>query len=421
MPEGSSQATQGCCDERTSALSLDDAWSHIDQTYVCTLDVFKVPLLGALGHVLGEDVVSPLDLPPFDNSAMDGYAFAHASLDGVPNGRLLRSPERIAAGTKSLLPLDAGNAVRIFTGAPLPQGADTVAMQEHCMATDDSVTVPFDVALGANCRPAGEDVHRGQTVVKQGVRLKPQDLALAAAMGFDRLPIYRPLRVAVLSTGDELNEPGQPRTDHGIYDSNRFGILSSLRWMGLETLDMGIIRDDEDLIASALKDAAEQADLVLTTGGMSVGEEDHVKAAIQRLGGLSFWRINIKPGKPVGIGQVGQTPLIGLPGNPVSALVTFQLIARPVILRLSGCQETRPFSFMVESAFDHVVRSGRREFLRGKILPSQMGQMRVDKFRTDSSGVLSSLVETDGLIDLGEASEVRRGQLVSFMPFGMLR
>lgn len=421
MPEGGSLSTQGCCEETSAALSLDEAWERVDGMFSCALEIREVPLLESLGRVLAHAVVSPVDLPPFDNSAMDGYAFSHESLRNAPGGQLHRSPDRVAAGSQLLSPLSAGCAVRIFTGAPLPQGADTVAMQEHCVATDDFVSLPKDIELGANCRAAGDDVRHGQTVLMQGMRLRPQDLAMAAAMGFDRLPIYRPLRVAVLSTGDELNEPGQNRPQSGIYDSNRFGVLSLLRYMGLDTVDLGIVRDDENLIADVLCEAARQADLVLTSGGMSVGEEDHVKGAISRLGELAFWRINIKPGKPVGIGTIEGTPLIGLPGNPVSALVTFQLIARPVLLRLAGCRQTRPFSFQIESAFDHAAKSGRREFLRGKLVQGDAGNTQVNKFRTDSSGVLSSLVETDGLIDMGETGNVRKGQMVTFMPFGMLR
>lgn len=411
----------GACESSVGSLSLEEAWSKIDTMFPCVASVSEVPLLEALDAVLAQPLVSPINLPPFENSAMDGYAFAHASLTESNGGRLRLSKARLAAGVAPDTPLSAGEAVRIFTGAPLPQGADTVAMQEHCLAADGFVSIPVDITHGKNCRPAGGDVRGGQVILEQGVRLRPQDIALAAATGHERLSVYRPLRVAVVSTGDELHEPGQPLSQGGIYDSNRYGVLSLLQWMGCEVIDKGIVQDDLAAIVAVLREASEEADAIITSGGMSVGEEDHVKAAIAVLGELAFWRINIKPGKPVGIANILGTPLIGLPGNPVSAVVTFMLIARSVLLRLSGCSRTSPVSFFVESSFDHNCKGARREFLRGRLVASPAGRMQVEKFRTDSSGVLSSLVETDGLIDLAGLGEVRTGQLVPFLPFGMLR
>ena len=422
MPEPAMREPCGACESSAGSLSLEEAWSQIDAMFPCVTSVREVPLLEALDAVLAQPLVSPINLPPFENSAMDGYAFSHASLDEKNGGRLRLSKTRLAAGVAPVAPLSAGEAVRIFTGAPLPQGADTVAMQEHCTAADGFVNVPGGIARGVNCRPAGGDVRQGQVILNKGARLRPQDLALAAATGHERLSVYRPLRVAVLSTGDELHEPGQPLSRGGIYDSNRYGVISLLQWMGCKIIDKGIIRDDLETIVSTLREASQEADAIITSGGMSVGEEDHVKAAIATLGELAFWRINIKPGKPVGIANVLGTPLIGLPGNPVSAVVTFMLIARPALLRLSGCvRTTTPVSFFVESAFDHDCKGTRREFLRGCLAASPSGRMRVEKFRTESSGVLSSLVETDGLIDLAGVDGVRTGQLVSFLPFGMLR
>lgn len=411
----------GSCESSTASLSLEEAWAKIDAMFPCITSVMDVPILDALDTVLAQPLTSPINLPPFENSAMDGYAFSYASLDDQSGGRLRLSKTRLAAGVAPDLPLSAGEAVRIFTGAPLPQGADTVAMQEQCVVADGFVRLPMDIVRGSNCRPSGGDVRQGQVILEQGARLRPQDIALAAASGHARLSVYRPLRVAVVSTGDELHEPGQPLSRGGIYDSNRYGVLSLLQWMGCDVIDKGVVQDDLAAIVAVLREASEEADVIITSGGMSVGEEDHVKAAIAALGELAFWRINIKPGKPVGIASICDTPLIGLPGNPVSAIVTFMLIARPVLLRLSGCSRTSPASFFVESAFDHECKGSRREFLRGRLVASLNGRMQVEKFRTESSGVLSSLVETDGLIDLAGLDRVHTGQLVPFLPFGMLR
>ena len=410
-----------CCETNDELIPLENAWAQLDQMFSSVVASHKVPLLDALDCILASSVTSPISLPPFDNSAMDGYAFAHESLSKEQGGRLRLVSERLSAGTTPQAPLGIGEVVRIFTGAPLPPGADTVAMQEHCTATDSTVTVPANIECGTNCRLSGSDIKEGSQVLGHGRRLRPQDLAMAAAMGFDSLEVYRPLRVAVLSTGNELHEPGSRLIDGGIFDANRYALLSLLRWLGCTPIDKGIIRDDLHSITEALREAAEGADVVISSGGMSVGEEDHVKPAITSLGKLAFWRINIKPGKPVGIGEILGKPFIGLPGNPVSAVVTFNLLARPALLRLAGCDDTMPVSFQVKSGFEHSCKGSRREFMRGRLITSSDGNATVEKFRTESSGVLSSLVETDGLIDLGETKEVNIGDLVSFMPFGMLR
>ncbi|MEG3617680.1 gephyrin-like molybdotransferase Glp [Magnetovibrio sp. PR-2] len=422
MPEGTVSVTYDCCADGQKLLSLEEAWEQIDRLFACVAATEGLPLLNCLGKILAKPLVSPLNIPPFDNSAMDGYAYAASSVTKSNQGLLQLVSARLTAGTITAPPpLGTGEAVRIFTGAPLPLGADTVAMQEHCMATDETVKVPMDLKRGANCRPTGGDVVLGQKLLEKGVRLKPQDLALAAASGHDVLTVYRPLRVAVLSSGNELHEPGIELNPGGIYDSNRFGLLSLLKWLGCDVVDRGIVRDNPVDLMKAVQDAVDDADVIITSGGMSVGEEDHIKPVIASLGELAFWRINIKPGKPVGIAHVLGKPLIGLPGNPVSALVTFMLIARPLLLRLAGATDVNPTSFPVESAFEHTSRSGRREFLRGRLEHTSDGRVRVHKFRTDSSGVLSSMVETDGLIDMGGHTEIRIGENIPFMPFGMMR
>lgn len=410
-----------CCDTSGDAISLEEVWARMEDMFSCAVASHEVPLLDALDRVLARPVISSVNLPLFDNSAMDGYAFAHESLNKEQGSRLNMVSERLSAGTSPQAPLGIGEAVRIFTGAPLPSGADTVAMQEHCSLTDGILSVPANIERGANCRLLGNDIKAGSQVLDQGHRLRPQDLAMVAATGIECLEVYRPLRVAVLSTGDELHEPGEQLNGAGIFDANRYALLSLLKWLGCTPIDKGIIPDDLQAITEALREASEDADVVVSSGGMSVGEEDHVKPAIASLGKLAFWRINIKPGKPFGIGEVLGTPLIGLPGNPVSAIVTFNLIARPALLSLGGCSNTRAVSFKIKSGFEHRCKGSRREFLRGRLITSSDGTLTVEKFRTESSGVLSSLVETDGLIDLADVSEVSVGDMVSFMPFGMLR
>src|SRR5205807_8138690 len=308
-----------------------------------------------------------IDVPPHANSAVDGFAIIHAdlSLDG---DTVLPVTGRAAAGHPLGRPMASGEAIRIFTGAPMPDGADTVMMQEDCVFEGGQVRLKPGIKQGANRRHAGEDVAAGSTALAAGTRLKPADLGLAAALGNDALPVYRPLRAALLSTGDEVCEPGTTLISGAIYDANRVMLAALLRGLGVVVSDLGIRPDRAAALADTLAAASAEHDLIVTSGGVSTGEEDHVRAAIEKLGRLDFWRLAIKPGRPVALGQLKSglrgVPLIGLPGNPVAAALTFAILARPLILRLAGATMTPPLAFPVQAGFAYRKKPGRREYLR---------------------------------------------------------
>lgn len=376
--------------------------------------VEEVALDDCLGRILAEDVVSALAVPPHDNSAMDGYAFAAA---GLPADGRLRRVGRSAAGHPFAGTVAAGECIRILTGAVVPGSVDTVAMQEDCVVDGDMVTVPTTLKAGANCRPAGEDVAQGATVLGAGRRLRPQDIGLAAAVGRTRLRVHAPLRAAVFSTGDEINMPGTPLPPGGIYDSNRYTAGALLRSLGARVTDLGILADDRAAIAAALEGAAADHDVILTSGGVSVGDEDHVKAAVQSLGALHFWRLAIKPGKPVALGDVRGKTFIGLPGNPVAVMVVFLLLARPLLLRLMGAADTRPATLPVRADFAFRHKTGRREWLRAR-LERRDGVLWAAKYPSESSGVLSSMTWADGLVAVPEdMGDVAPGDVLDYLPF----
>lgn len=373
----------------------------------------SVPLAAALGRVLAEAVVSAVNVPPHDNSAVDGWGFATASRPA--DGRL-PVIATIAAGHPYVGTVPAGAAVRILTGAPVPAGIDAIAMQEDCRAEDGAVIVPA-LTPGANLREAGEDVRAGTEVLSPGIRLRPQDLGLAAATGRTELVVRRKLRAAVFSTGDEICEPGQLLAPGCIYDTNRTTASGLLRALGAEVTDLGILPDKCDLITEALAQAAASHDVVLTSGGVSVGDEDHVKAAVQAQGALHFWKLAIKPGRPVALGQIGDAAFVGLPGNPVAVMVTFMLIARPLVLRLMGVKETDVQRYTVEAGFAFKHKPGRREWLRARVR-ADGAKLVAEKYPAEGSGVLSSMVWSDGLVEVPEdAGDLAPGDLVAYIPY----
>lgn len=377
-------------------------------------------LADADGHVLAQDVVAGLDLPPFANSAVDGYAVRFADLAAAGETRLPVAG-RVAAGADAGGVTTSGVAVRVFTGAPMPDGADTVFMQED-VALDEGVAIlPAGLAPGANARPAGEDISQGTLAAAAGQRLRPQDLALLSALGLIEVTVRRRPRVAVFSTGDELTEPGTPLPPAAIYDANRALLRAMLARAGAEVIDLGILRDERDSLARNLARAAVDCDLVLTSGGVSTGEEDHVKAAVEREGELAFWRIGIKPGRPVALGRIGATPFIGLPGNPVAVFVTFAFVARALIARLAGTQPVRPMALPVRLGFAYRKKEGRREYVRVSLEPTADGVMVARKHPQDGAGVLTSLTRTDGLVELAESlTAIPEGTVVPFLAYGSL-
>ncbi|MCW2238735.1 molybdopterin molybdotransferase MoeA [Azospirillum canadense] len=397
-------------------LPLDDALAVIREGVRPVTGAETVALHDALNRFLAEDVTAGVDVPPIAVSSMDGWAF-RAPPDDVPAElRRLAVVGRVPAGSVFSGKVGPIDAVRIFTGAPLPDGADTVAMQEECEAGDGTVLVP-PLERGSNVRAAGEDMHAGAVVLAEGRRLRAQEVGLAAAVGRSTLQVRRRLRVALFSTGDELREPGGGKPDGAIFDANRYTLAAQLLALGVELRDLGILPDQPDAVRAALASAAESVDLIVSSGGMSVGEEDHVKAAVAALGSLHLWRLALRPGKPLALGQVGEIPFLGLPGNPVSAMVTFMLVGRPLVLRLSGGESVVPRSLVV-AGFSFTKKPGRREFLRARLETGADGRPVAHKFPNNSSGVLTSMAESDGLIDMAaDATEIRAGDLVDFLPF----
>lgn len=404
----------------TAQEALDHLLSHakaVDQSE-------DVPVQAALGRVLSQNVNSLVDVPPLDNTSMDGYAVR--SLDAATPGVVLQIAQRIPAGSVGVK-LESGTAARIFTGAPVPEGADAVVMQEDCTLVEGShnaVTINVVPTAGQWIRHRGEDLTADKTALSAGTFLRPQELGVAASAGLTHLRVKRRIRVAAFFTGDELALPGEPLKPGGIYNSNRDTLLACLRSLGCEPTDLGIVPDRLDATREALRKASKEHDLILTSGGVSVGEEDHIKPAVTAEGRLDLWQIAIKPGKPLAFGAVrksehpqdGEAWFMGLPGNPVSSFVTFLLFVRPFILKLQG-REVRPNpSYMMRADFEWLKADRRNEFLRVKL--NQQGGL--DLFPNQSSGVLTSASWGDGLVDCPPGQPIHRGDLVKYIPFDTL-
>lgn len=395
-------------------LSFENAIDQLLQFARPLRDTETVQINQANGRVLAEAITAGIDVPPADNSMLDGYAIATADLAEEGPTRL-RVAQRIPAGSSGQ-PLSPDTCARIFTGAPIPPGADAIVAQEN--ARRDGEWLEFDArpAPGEDIRRAGEDIRQGSVILEQGRRLRPQDLGLAASVGCAELTIYRRLKVATFSTGDELADPGEPLAPGQIYNSNRYTLTAQLANLGCEVVDLGRIEDTLEVTRDALRQAATHADLVITTGGVSVGEEDHVKHAVENLGRLDLWKVRMKPGKPLAYGAVGETPFIGLPGNPVSAFATFCLFARPYILRSQGVVKAAPLPIPVSAGFDWTKAGERREFVRARLDASG----RATLYPHQGSGVLTSTVWADGLVMIPEQQTIAQGDRVTFYPFAEL-
>jgi len=402
-------------------MSVEEAVGIIAARVTAVREVETVALAQADGRILARDIAAPLPLPPFTNSAVDGYAVRSRDLPQAGE-QAFAVTGRIQAGASAGNAIPPGHAIRIFTGAPMPDGVDTVFMQEDVRIDEAGrVVLPAGLKPGANVRPAGEDIALGFAALKAGRRLRPQDVALAAAFGLTRVDVIRRIRVAVFSTGNEIVSPGTPRAPSQLFDSNRFMLMAMLARLGCEVGDLGIIRDDRVSLADGLKKVAGDHDLILTTGGVSTGEEDHVKASVESAGSLVLWRMAIKPGRPVAMGIIGGTPFIGLPGNPVASFVTFVHVVRPTILALAGAAQTPLVPMPVRAAFTYRKKAGRREYVRVSLRKSDDGVLEVTKFPREGAGLLSSLVDTDGLVELGEEiTQVQPGQTVGFLSYASL-
>ncbi|WP_027283781.1 molybdopterin molybdotransferase MoeA [Rubritepida flocculans] len=408
------QLSDDCFAFGGALLSVEAAQALILERVSPLPGVEEVPLPAALGRVLAGPLIARTPLPPFFNSAVDGYAFRHADLTPGAETRLALAG-RIAAGARGG-PLAPGTAARIFTGAPMPEGADTVMMQEDARLEGEALLLPPGLKPGANCRPAGEDVPAGAEALAEGTRLRAPEIGLAAALGVARLPVRPRLRVGVFSTGDELVSPGAPLGPAQTYDSNRFTLMALLAALPVEVTDLGILPDRAEATAAALRAAAAGQDLLLTSGGVSTGEEDHVRAAIEGAGRLVFWRLAVKPGRPAAIGVVEGTPMVGLPGNPVAAVVTFLHLARPLILRLAGARPEALPRFSVTADFAYRKKAGRREYVRVALEGA-----RARKFPREGAGLLTSLTLSDAFAELPEeVTQVAPGDTVRVLPFAAI-
>jgi molybdopterin molybdotransferase len=405
------RAKADCCSS-PSLISVDEALSKILDPVLSVTESETIKIEDALGRILAESLRSLIDVPGYDNSAMDGYAVR--SQDCSEQGVTLPVSQRIPAG-RTGGPLEAGTAARIFTGAPVPVNADAVVMQELCEQNDDSVTINTVVKTGSHIRRAGEDIKQGSVVLEAGHKLRPQELGLLASVGLAEVSVKRKIKVATFFTGDELVEPGNKLDDGQIYNSNKYTIKGLLRTTGCEIVDLGIVPDTLEATLNVLKKAAEDADLVITSGGVSVGEEDYVRVALEQLGELTMWRIAMKPGKPVAYGKVGNAAFMGLPGNPVSVFVTFLLFARPLINKLQGAEKYLNAFTNVRAAFDWPAGK-RNEYLRVRL--EQDGTGSVAKlFSHQGSGVMSSTCWADGLVEVQVDTAVNQGDIVSYLPF----
>ncbi|WP_193040099.1 MULTISPECIES: gephyrin-like molybdotransferase Glp [unclassified Pseudomonas] len=373
-----------------------------------------IPLGQAAGRVIAEELFSPLDLPCWDNSAMDGYALRAA--DVPEQGGYLVLAGRIAAGHSSDELLLAGQTVRIFTGAPLPPGADSVVPQERCRVYGQRIWCP-PLRLGEHVRKRGEEMQRGQRLLRVGQRLRAQEVGLLASAGIPWVKVYRPLRVCLLSSGDELREPGESLAPGQIYNSNRHLVTALLRGWGVEVLDYGVMADALAASRDALILASSECDLLLTTGGVSVGEEDHLKQAIQELGRVDFWRLAIQPGKPLAFGEVAGKPWIGLPGNPSAALITALVVVRPFLLRAQGVERVLPVPVQVPAGFEWPTPNKRRQYLRARLSPGADGQLRAVLHPQQSSAMLTAACWADGLVIVEREQLLLKDAPVPFLSF----
>jgi molybdopterin molybdotransferase len=399
-------------------LSVEEALERLLAGARAVGEIETVPTLSATGRVLARPQTSSLNVPPLDNTSMDGYAVRAA--DCASGAARLRVAQRIPAGAIGK-PLEPGTVARIFTGAPIPPGADAVVMQEQAEAVGDDVIVKHAPKPGEWIRRAGEDIRAGATILEAGARLRAQEVGLAASVGLASLPVFRRVRAALFSTGNELVMPGEPLPEGAIYNSNRFTLTGLLQMLGCEVADLGIVPDTLEATRAALREAAAISDVIVTSGGVSVGDEDHVKPAVTAEGRVDLWRIAIKPGRPLAYGAVrradgSEASFIGLPGNPVSSFVTFVLFVRPFVRKLQGMAETAARAYAARADFDWPKPDSRREFLRARF--NRDGGL--DLYPNQSSGVLTSTVWGDGLLDNPAKHAIKRGDTVRFLPFAEL-
>tara|TARA_B110000438_G_scaffold181667_1_gene173577 strand:+ start:1740 stop:2996 length:1257 start_codon:yes stop_codon:yes gene_type:complete len=406
---------------KTALMPISLAKKVLLESLVLIGEQESTSLRSAAGRILARDYYSDMDVPPLNNSAMDGYAVLSGDLKS--QSTTLKITQRIAAGQVGVR-LSIGEAARIFTGAPLPESADAVVMQENCQVDGDSVKVLQKVQAGENLRLAGEDISAGELLLNKGRRLLAQDIGLLASIGLTQLDVVRQIRVAVMTTGDELVHPGTSVKAGQIYNSNFYTLTSLLEALGAEVIDLGVVEDDFEDTKRALVSASAQADCVITTGGVSVGEEDHVKAAVEAIGHLDLWKLAIKPGKPFASGKLSRdnncsVQFFGLPGNPVSAFVTFVLLVRPALLAMQGCKRNAPKSFHLPSGFSCRETAERQEYLRVNVVTGSNSSVLMP-YDNQSSGAAASLSYSEGLAIVPPYSAVAIGDSLEYIPFSEL-
>jgi molybdopterin molybdotransferase len=419
------QLTDDCFAFSGPLLRIEEMERLIGERIAPVAEIERVPLHGARGRVTAAEVKAPVNLPPFDNSAVDGYAVRYADLTADGDTRLAIAG-RVTAGARTALALKSGAAIRIFTGAAMPKGADTVFMQEDVAVEGEHVIVPKGLRLGANRRLAGEDVPAGAPVLPAGTVLEAQHVALLAALGITGIEVRRRLKVAIFSTGDEVVDPGTPRGGTAIYDANRYLLAELLERLGVTVTDLGILADDPDKLADALREAASGHDLIVTSGGVSTGEADYVRSAVERVGSLVFWRVAIKPGRPVALGVIRGASghdgaFVGLPGNPVAVFVTFVRVVKPLLRQLAGARPQTLVPLPVRAAFAYRKKKDRREYVRVALKRRADGEIEAVKHPQDGAGILTSLTETDGLLEFPEdVTAIEPGAHVGFLSYAAL-
>jgi molybdopterin molybdotransferase len=408
------------CDDGQKLMPINEALTLLLNSASPIIETEKVSLIEAQGRILAEDLFSTINVPPADNSAMDGYA-VHSSDLADSTEKQLPISQRIPAGVMGT-EFKKGTAARIFTGAPIPPGADAVVMQEVCTPVNNGdgeessvVKITGPIPAGKNIRNAGEDIRAGDVILKAGLKLKPQDIGLAASVGIGEISVIKRLKVGIFFTGDELREPGEKLAPSQIYNSNRHTMRGLLENLNCEVIDLGTVKDTLEATKTAMLKATEVADLIMTSGGVSVGEEDYIRIALEEIGQLDMWRINIKPGKPLAFGRVGDTPFLGMPGNPVSVFATFCIFARPFILQKQGASQIKANSFMVPAAFEWAKAGKRHEYVRARV---ENGV--IELFPHQGSGVLTSTSWANGLAFIPADTIVKPDDLIEFTPFSEL-